>query len=769
MLAELKALLKSPKLWITIIGVSLIPALYNLIFLSSMWNPYGNVKHLPVAVVNKDKSASFQNKTLNIGHDMVDNMSKNKNLDYHFVTENEAQKGIEDGDYYMVITFPENLSSNAASLLTNDPKKLEISYQTTAGHSFVSSKMSDSAMSKLKDTVSKNITSTYVGAVFRSMSQLQGGMGTAANGASQLYAGAGALQSGSQTLSNGLGTLAGSTQTLATGVDTLSSGASAYTSGVATLSGALSQLNANSEAVNSAAGQFVSGAEAMNTLVTGADSLSTALSQMATATSLSEEQQAQLSTLSANLTDLNTAIQNLNTAVSNTSLPSGTSTTSVDTSSIATYLSNISSAASSIATASATDKANDLAAVQGTAAYQSLTADQQAEITSAISNAGSTASSYASTIASDVSSMSTALQTSISGIASSANALLPVASSTVSSMQANIANVNSVLVNQLSPGATQVASGVSTAQNTLATGASALSNGLSTYTGAVSTIAGGAQTLDANSSSLMTGFATLQSGTSALNTGAQQLATGGNTLTNGLTSLSTNLSTLSDSLNKANQQLSLVSVNSDNAKMVSAPLKEKKTDKDNVDTNGVGMAPYMISVSLMVVALSTNVIFAKSLTGRNFTSRFDWAKNKFFINGIITTMSAIALYIAIRFVGVEPNHPLATFGMILLAAWTLMALVTALVGWDDRYGAFASMIMLLLQLGSSAGTYPIELSPKFFKVVQPFLPMSYSVSGLRQTISMTGQISDQVRMLFIFLLIFVVVGIIIYRPKSENE
>ena len=54
-------------------------------------------------------------------------------------------------------------------------------------------------MSKLKDTVSKNITSTYVGAVFRSMSQLQGGMGTAANGASQLYAGAGALQSGSQT------------------------------------------------------------------------------------------------------------------------------------------------------------------------------------------------------------------------------------------------------------------------------------------------------------------------------------------------------------------------------------------------------------------------------------------------------------------------------------------------------------------------------------------------------------------------------------------
>ena len=50
------------------------------------------------------------------------------------------------------------------------------------------------------------------------------------------------------------------------------------------------------------------------------------------------------------------------------------------------------------------------------------------------------------------------------------------------------------------------------------------------------------------------------------------------------------------------------------------------------------MAPYMISVSLMVVALSTNVICAKSLTGRKFTSRFDWAKNKLLINGIITCL-----------------------------------------------------------------------------------------------------------------------------------
>lgn len=789
MLAELKAVLKSPKLWITIIGVSLIPALYNLIFLSSMWNPYGNVKHLPVAVVNKDQASTFQDKTLDIGNNMVDSLSKNKSLDYHFVSEEKAQKGLENGDYYMVITFPENLSSNAASLLTSDPKKLEITYQTTAGHSFVASKMSDSAMTKLKETVSTNITSTYVGAVFGSMSQLQSGMGTAANGASQLYTGAGTLEAGSQTLTTGLNTLAGSTETLNNGVGTLGSGLATYTSGVYTLSNALTQLNNNSEAVNSAAGQFASGAEAMNTLVTGADSLSTALSQMASATGLSDEQQAQLTSLSTNLINLNTAIQDLNTAVNNTATTSGeaTTTTAVDTSSISTYLTNISAAASAIASASTTDKSNELAAVQGTAAYQSLTADQQAEITSAINNTGSTTATYASTIATDVSNMSTALssltstttttggasdltslQTSVASIAGSANALLPAASTTVTSLQSSVANINTVLATQLSPGASQIASGVSTAQGTLATGASNLSTGLSTYTGAVSTVASGAQTLDSNSGTLLSGFASLQNGTSALNSGAQQLASGGNSLTSGLTSLSTNLGTLSESLTKANQQLSLVSVDPDNAKTVSAPVVDKKTDNDNVKTNGVGMAPYMISVSLMVVALSTNVIFAKSLTGRDFVSRFDWAKNKMLINGIIASLATIVLYGAISWVGVTPNQGWLTFLVMLLTAWTLMALVTALIGWNDRYGSFAAMILLLLQLGSSAGTYPIELSPRFFQILQPFLPMSYAVSALRQTISMTGNISHQVMILLIFLIAFVLGGIVIYRPTADN-
>ena len=98
----------------------------------------------------------------------------------------------------------------------------------------------------------------------------------------------------------------------------------------------------------------------------------------------------------------------------------------------------------------------------------------------------------------------------------------------------------------------------------------------------------------------------------------------------------------------------------------------------------------------------------------------------------------------------------------------LRALVTALIGWNRRYGSFISLIILVLQLGSAGGTYPIELSPKFFQVIHPYLPMSYIVTALRETISMTGSIGQEVGVLVGFLIAFMIMGLIIYKqPKAE--
>lgn len=892
MLEELKALIKSPKLWVTMIGVALVPALYNLSFLGSMWDPYGNVENLPVAVVNEDKSATLNDKTLTIGDDIVDSMSKNKALDYHFVSQKKADKGLKDGDYYMVITLPEDLSEKASSLLTDNPKKLNIKYQTTAGRSFVASKMSESAMTKLKDTVSENITETYTKAVFKSMSSLQDGLQEASDGSNELLSGSQQLESGSQTITDNLNTAASGSQTLADGTATLSSGLTTYTNGVSSLASGLNTLSDGLLPYTGGVGQLATGlnelsskfpsyisgvgqiagvmpqltqgftayANGVSEISLGQTAFTSALTDYTNGVSQLSAGLAQLDAKSRELTDginqlqttsnnsleqliagatnLNDGLQTLQTELNNTTLPDA-SQLQINLDSLSQFgqqLSAMSSAISSI-------NSSDLAAVQATTAYQNLSDTEKAEIDTAITN--STGATTADNLITQISSIQTQLvslqdlSTQLANLSTLLNNIAALKANVVTASAGSQQLVDGLTqfkegltaesgiptlvsgisdyttaVAQLTDGANQIvdnneklleaSSQLSSGSNELASNSTKIGNGLiqvqsgsaqlASYNdeltsgvtqltdganqlavnndkllSGASTAASGANQLVANNTQLTSGASQLQSGAEALASGSSQLATGSGTLTSGLTTLTSGLSTLSSSLTDASKQLSLVSVTNKNAKLVSNPVSTKETDNDNVKVNGIGMAPYMIAVSLMVVALSTNVIFASSLSGRPVKNRFEWAKQKLFINGLISTVGSLVLYGAIQFLGFEANYEWKTIFLIILGGWTLMALVTALVGWDNRYGSFLSLIMLLLQVGSAGGSYPIELSPKFFQVVHPYMPMTYIVTGLRQTISMTGSIGTQVGVLSAFLVTFMVLGLIIYRqPKTEN-
>ncbi|CDO17015.1 Conserved hypothetical membrane protein [Streptococcus gallolyticus] len=770
MLEELKALIKSPKLWVTMIGVALIPALYNLSFLGSMWDPYGNVDDLPVAVVNQDESSTLNDQTLSIGDDMVDSMSKNKALDYHFVSAEKADEGLENGDYYMVITLPEDLSEKAASLLTDDPEKLTINYQTTAGRSFVASKMSESAMTKLKDTVSENITETYTKAVFKSMSSLQDGLQEASDGGNELLSGSQQLESGSQTITDNLNTAASGSQTLADGTATLSSGLTTYTNGV-------SSLASGSTTLSTGLDTYVAG---VNTLSSGLNELNANSQKLVDGVNkLQTESSAGLTELITKTTELSNGLQTIQTQLNSTTLPSSSDISQLNEA--ISGLTQLDQQLTTMSTAISSITSSDLAAVQATSAYKNLSSDEQAEIDSAITTGGGAQTVQYLTAQiketqkqiGQLTSLSTQLSTLSTLLTNFANLQAGISQASTGSQQlvGGLTQLKSGLEDEnkgipyLASGLQQYTSGVAQA----ADGANQLVANNNQLTSGASQVASGANQLAASNSQLTSGASQLQSGAEELASGSSQLAAGSDTLTSGLTTLTSGISTLTSSLSEASDQLSLVSVTNKNAKLVSNPVSTKETDNDSVKVNGIGMAPYMIAVSLMVVALSTNVIFASSLSGRPVKNRFEWAKQKLFINGLISTVGSLVLYGAIQFLGFEANYEWRTIFLIILGGWTLMALVTALVGWDNRYGSFLSLVMLLLQVGSAGGSYPIELSPKFFQVVHPYMPMTYIVTGLRQTISMTGSIGTQVGVLSAFLVAFMVLGLIIYRqPKTGN-
>ncbi|HHJ9332356.1 TPA: YhgE/Pip family protein, partial [Streptococcus pyogenes] len=751
----LKTLIKNPKLMITMIGVALVPALYNLSFLGSMWDPYGRVNDLPIAVVNHDKPAKRADKSLTIGDDMVDKMSKSKDLEYHFVSAKQAQEGLKEGDYYMVITLPEDLSQRAATLLNPEPQKLTIRYQTSKGHGMVAAKMGETAMAKLKESVSQNITKTYTSAVFSSMTDLQSGLKEASAGSQALASGAKTAQAGSQTLSTNLAALTGASQQFQQSTGRLTSGLTTYTDGVNQVKNGLGTLSTDIP-------NYLNG---VSRLSQGASQLNQGLSQLTQATTLSDEKAKGIQSLIVGLPVLNQGIQQLNTELSTLQPPN------LNADELGNSLGAIAQAAKQVIVEETAAQNEELSALQATSVYQSLTAEQQGELAAALSQSDKSQTvSAAQTILSSVQTLSTSLQSlsqedqskqleqlkeAVAQIANQSNQALPGASSALTELSTGLAKVNGSLNQQVLPGSNQLTTGL------------AQLNRYNTAIGSgVIKLSEGTNALSSKSGELLDGSHQLSEGATKLADGSSQLSQGGHQLTSGLTELSTGLSNLNGSLAKASQQLSLVSVTDKNAKAVAKPLVLNEKDKDGVKTNGIGMAPYMIAVSLMVVALSTNVIFANSLSGRPVKDKWDWAKQKFVINGFISTMGSIVLYLAIQLLGFEARYGMETLGFIMLSGWTFMALVTALVGWDDRYGSFASLVMLLLQVGSSGGSYPIELSGAFFQKLHPFLPMTYVVSGLRQTISLSGHIGVEVKVLTGFLLVFMVLALLIYRPKK---
>ena len=806
MLREWQAILKKPTFIIVMLGVSLIPALYNVIFLSSIWDPYGKVSDLPVAVVNQDKAVTASGKTLSIGEDVVSSLKENKNLDFHFVSKEDAQNGLEKGDYYMVVTLPSDLSERAASILTDNPQQMKIDYQTSSGHSFIAGKMSDSAMASLKQTVAQNVTDTYTNALFKNMGDLKTGLVKASDGAQQLASGSQQLGSGSRTIADnlrtlnqatsklssgaaqfntGLQTYTGSVAQVSSGLGSLSNGINTYTSGVSTVAAGANQLSDRSADLLGGVQQLTQSGDGVQALSTGVTNLNTGLATLKSSvdTTLANNQQ-NVNDLAAGLTQLNASIQ------------AAASDSAVSTDSIEASLTSIAASAQAIINNNQDAKAAALASVQGTSAYQGLSNEAKAEIDAAVSASQAGSDQSAQAILSEVDMMRASLevikatsQTKISQLGSTSTQVLPQASSMINGLYNGLSTVSTSL-GSASGGANQLVAGVDTLNEKLTTGATKLEQGVTSYTNAVgqlsegtsalasknpdllantTKLANGAAQLTDKSPELTSSFEKLADGTNQLASGTGKLADGSSALTDNLSKLTEGTSDLSNGLTNAGDKLSTVSTKEDNAKTLADPLTLSKTDENKVEKNGIGMAPYMISVALFVAAISTNIIFSTLPSGKEPKTKWDWFKARLEVNGVISVAAGVLVYAAVHMIGLTANHELATLGLIILSSMTFMALVTALVTWDNKLGAFAALILLLLQLASSAGTYPIELTNKIFQAMNPWLPMSYSVSGLRQTISMSGQIGGQVSFLIVVLLLFMVAGALVYQTDNKKS
>ena len=258
--AEWKLLLRSKKLIVPLIAILFIPVLYAGMFLWAFWNPYANMSDLPVAIVDLDNGAEMDGEKFALGKELTDKLIESHQFDFKKVSKADAEKGLENEDYYVVIEIPENFSEHATTLLDEEPEKLTIVYKPNEGFNFLSAQIGETAMDRIRAEVNEQVSSTYAEKLFDSITEMGDGFGEAADGAGKLHDGAAKLSSGADELKGYLETLAGSTitladgsQKLAQGADDAAIGANELNKGIGTLSQGSTDLLAGAQKASAGA------------------------------------------------------------------------------------------------------------------------------------------------------------------------------------------------------------------------------------------------------------------------------------------------------------------------------------------------------------------------------------------------------------------------------------------------------------------------------------------------------------------------------------
>ncbi|MBX0283660.1 YhgE/Pip domain-containing protein [Ligilactobacillus salivarius] len=254
----------------TIIAIMIIPFLYSLFFLKSVWDPYGNTKYLPVAVVNNDKPVKYQGKTFKVGEDLEKELRENKDLGWHFVNAKEAKYGLSHKKYYMVITIPKNFSKNATTVLDKHPKKMQLTYNTNDALNYIGKVIGEEGAKQVNSSVRDSVSEAYATTMFDTVKKVGKGFNKAAKGATQLSDGAYTLSDGLKVYTAGVDQVNDGVIQLKNGVAPLSAGVLKLTTGASVLADGLNQLQSKT-------GTLASG---VNQLATGSQTLSSGLNEL---------------------------------------------------------------------------------------------------------------------------------------------------------------------------------------------------------------------------------------------------------------------------------------------------------------------------------------------------------------------------------------------------------------------------------------------------------------------------------------------------------
>lgn len=707
---DLAASFKKPKVIIPIIVVLFIPVLYSGMFLAAFWDPYGKMDEIPVAVVNQDTGAEYEGKSLQVGKELVEELKKGNDFSWRFVTREEAEKGMDSNEYYMTIVIPDNFSSQATTLMDENPQPAQIIYEPNEGYNFLAAQIGGTAVKEIKAKVSAKVTEAYTETLFDQVEKISGGLNDAGDGASTINDGVVQLDTGAKTLKENLAKLAAGTIELSNGIAPLQEGASSLSKGAADLKTGASTLASGLNQLSAAEKQLESGAikaheggvqlkNGLDASVQGADKLQAGLTA-------SEEGSSKL------VTGLESSLQ-------------GSTKVAEGAKGVAQGLEQLTKASPELA--------------------ENPTVQQLLAASKAVAQGSEQVQQGQQQLLQGSKDLHSAQQQLLQGS------------------------------QQLAQGQKQLAQGATQ----LTAGQEQLAGGLKQFGGKLAEAATGGEQLAAGAGKLSTGAKQIEGGMGQVSGGVQTLAdgskqldAGAGELKNGMDKLTEGSGELASKLNEAADQTSGVKKTDKLVNMYAQPVEVNEQKVNEVPNYGTGFAPYFLSLGLFVGALiSTLVVPLRGTSVEDATGWNRFVSRALAFTGMSLVQSLLASGLTLYGLGLKVQSVPMFYLFSFITSLCFMFIIQALVTWLENPGRFLAILILIFQLTTSAGTFPLELIPNWMKAFNPILPMTYSVSGYKAVVS-TGDFShawQQLGVLAGFGVVFLAITLLYFVTHKHSE
>ena len=698
---------KGPLPIVALLFLLLVPTLYGALYLWSNWDPYGKLDQVPVAVVNLDKPVQTDGHTVDAGDRLVTELKADPVFDWQFVTEEQAQHGLAEGDYYLIVTIPADFSANLASGASQNPTRASVQLQRNDANGFVVGLLTQSVQNQLEAAINRAAIGAYFESVFANLDTIRTDIGKAATGAAQLATGTDNALTGSKELATGIKTAKDGSAQLVSGLANAKQGSAQLVTGTSDAKAGSASLVTGLTSLESGAGQLVPGAQ-----------------------QVADGNQQLASTVVPVLDAVAKAAPSLGQAGANITA----------------------------ATTDVSDLVNQSLAAQSAAADQALKAIQ----------AGNKDPALAPSIEAMSQALAGVSQTT-TDLGTAANQASQVAGEVNSAAQ----SVGSAGSGDLSTASSQLTA--------LATGSAQVATGVQSLSSGISSANAGATTLDSGIGQLATGATALDSGIGELQIGAQKLddglgtlQKGSQTLVDGLTKVNAGAKDLSTQLSSAAQRIPTLAPDqrADAAQVLSSPAEVKQIVDNPATFYGRGLAPFFFSIAIWVFGISVFLVMrpisGRALAGRARSSRIaiaGWLP----VFGL-AALGSLLLYVIVWLgLGLDPVNAAGAAGVVLLAAACFTAIAHLLRTWLGVVGSAITLVLLMVQLTSAGGLYPVETLPAPFRVVHAFIPMTYLVDALRITFTggLTAHLWRDVAVLAGFTLLAVGLAVYVVHRKRR--